>query len=61
MTNQLSKNIITEFSSDGHSRYSFDKGANIFSIESPSFSAQSPNNWKKKTVFQSKVPTNVSS
>ena len=31
-----------------------------FSRKSPSFSAQSPNNWKK-TVFQSKVPTNVSS
>ena len=53
------KTFFRKFFSDGHLCNSFDKRAIIFFKKSPSFSAQSPNNWKK-TVFQSKVPTNVS-
>ena len=61
-TSQLFKNIFPEFSSDGHLRYSFDKRAIIFPLKSPSFSAQSPNNWKKqffKVRFPQMFPLNT--
>ena len=60
MTNQLSKNIITEISSDGHLGYSFDKRANIFPLK-VQVSLLKVRTIEKKTVFQSKVPTNVPS
>ena len=59
MTNQLSKNIFPEIFSDGHLCYSFDKRANIFP-EKVQVSLLKVRAIEKKTVFQSKVPTNVS-
>ena len=56
MTSLLSKNIFPEFFFGRTLTLQFRQTCHYFSIKSPSFSAQSPNNWKKKQFFKVRFP-----
>ena len=62
MSSQLSKNIFPEFFFGRTLTLQFRQTCQYFSKKSPSFSAQSPNNWKKqffKVRFPQMFPLNT--